>query len=91
MSKNKERIAQGNQQMQFQVSNDLEKGEKGNSSYEYNSYYEESSPPEEIQSNELESANNTNEVSVPDEIEDSQSFEPGMSGRVEQDHSNKRQ
>ena len=48
MSKNKERIAQGNHQMQFQVSNDLEKGEKGNSSYEYNSYYEESDPPEEI-------------------------------------------
>ena len=65
--------------------NDIEKGSKGVSS-EYNSYYCEDSdpPPEEIESNELESADPGNEVSVPDEIEDSQSFEPGMSGRLEQ-------
>ena len=60
---------QEKQNMRFVQGDDLE---KGNSSYEYNSYYEESEPPEEIDSN---------EVSVPDEIEDSQSFEPGMSGR----------
>ena len=50
---------------------DLEKGDR-KSSYEYNSYYEESDAPEEIESH---------EVSVPDEIEDSQSFEPGHSDR----------
>ena len=50
--------------------------EKGESDYEYNSYYEEEDLPEDIDSN---------EVSVPDEIEDSESFEPGMSDRIKQE------
>ena len=74
--------------MQFQFRNDLENQGKGNSSYEYNSYYEESAP-EEIASQELESAGGQ-EVSIPDEIEDSQSFEPGMSGRIDQQESKQR-
>lgn len=53
--------------------NDLEKGNDSGGEYEYNSYFEEEDLPEEIDSN---------EVSVPDEIEDSESFEPGMSDRI---------
>ena len=58
---------------------DLEKGDHSED-YEYNSYYEEEDLPEEIDSN---------EVSVPDEIEDSESFEPGMSDRLKKEGKSK--